>query len=615
MFDSLRVRLMLIFIGLAIGPIIIVGAATGQRSFANLNQQSQALQRQIVESVSDEIGAFISERENELVRLDNVIGLGARPLKEQRAILSNVLLQQQVYQEIALLDSQGQEQIRLSRTDTILEDDLDSRAGDEEFLVPATRGQTYFSPARFDETIREPLLTISVPLFNRRSGAMISVLVADLRFKPIWNMLADFRLPGEGDAYLVDRSGRVVAHKNPAVVLRGTTINLAEVGGRTEGLFGRDVVIAKDVLRFGNQELVVVAEQPLSEVLGLALSNLHLTVVITTVVLMVAVVLVVLITRSIVRPIESLAASAQAISRGDFSKYVEVSSRGEIRTLANAFNTMSGQLRHTLTGLEQEIADRKKAEAKLRTYSETLEATVKQLETAQEKLVRQERLAAIGQISGSIAHELRNPLGSIKQSGFFLKRLHHKGSLTPTNPKVGEHLDLIEAEVHEANRVITDLLEMSRMKVPMQEVVDLHRIILEATDRSHLPDQTHLQLDLRPDPFLIWVDPLQLRQVLINLLTNARQACQKQGLIKVLGRIIKKTDQVQIQVSDNGCGIHADAIDKVFEPLYTNKAKGTGLGLSICKQIIEAHSGKITLCSQINQGTTVEILLPYQPGG
>jgi PAS domain S-box-containing protein len=265
----------------------------------------------------------------------------------------------------------------------------------------------------------------------------------------------------------------------------------------------------------------------------------------------------------------------------------------------------------------RDITERKQAEKALRAYSEQLEEMVanrtRELQVAQERLLRQEKLATIGQISGSIAHELRNPLGAIKQAVFYLQRLYFRGQLVATNPKVKEHLDLMRVEIDTSDRVISDLLEMTRAKAPHPERIELRPLLIEAAERVNLAGDLQLLFDLNPEPFIFWADPVQLRQVLINVLTNADQACAENGQVMISARWLAVEAQAHIQVQDNGCGIEAGLIDKVFEPLYTTKAKGTGLGLSICKQIIEGHGGQITLRSQIKQGTTVEIRLPQPP--
>jgi len=378
MFHSLRSRLALICIGLAVGPLIIAGAVIGALSFNTLERQSLVLQYKVAEVVGSEIRVAIEGWEHELARRGEMLGVGLLELKEQRAILSDMLLQQRTFQEVALLNSEGREQIRLSRTSVILDDDLQNRAGDEEFLFPAISGGTYLGPVRFDDTIREPLATISVPLFDQFSGEIVYVLVAEVRFKTIWDLLAGIELASEEEIYVTDQAGQVVAHRHPAIVLRGTTMELPEVDGQAEGLSGTDVIVARHNLQFGNQELVVVAEQPVSNALELATNSLGVVATVICVALAFAVILVLFAAHHIVRPIEALVTSARAISGGDFSQQIEVSSRDEVGQLASTFNQMLGDLEESREKIEQ--------------YTLELESIVKQ--RTQELQERNEQLDA-----------------------------------------------------------------------------------------------------------------------------------------------------------------------------------------------------------------------------
>jgi len=373
MFNSLRFRFALIFISLAIGPLIIVGAIIGARSYNTLEQQSLVLQRKVAEGMAHEIGGAIEHWENELVLINELYGLGALELKEQRAILSSIIAHQHDFQEVALLDSEGQEQIRLSRTTVILDDDLQSRAGNEEFLFHTTNSGTYLGPVFFDDTIREPLVTISVPVFNRSSEELVSVLVAESRFKVIWDLLSDLELASEGEVYVINQAGLVVAHRHPDIVLRGTTIELPEVDGQAEGLSGTNVIVAKHTIQFGNQELVVVAEQPVSSALELATNSLFIMATVIVVALAFSSIIALFMTRRIVRPIEALATSAQAISNGNFSQRVEISSRDEVGQLASSFNKMAEDLARSTTSIDnlnKEITERRLAEARLQESEE-----------------------------------------------------------------------------------------------------------------------------------------------------------------------------------------------------------------------------------------------------
>jgi signal transduction histidine kinase/HAMP domain-containing protein len=635
MLNSLRFRATLIFVSLAVAPIILVGVIIGQRSFVSLEQQSLALQREVAASVGGEIRAFIRGRENELILLDKIYGLGILESEQQRAILSNMLLYQRLYQEIALLNTEGQEQIRLSRSGVILDDALKSRASHEEFLR-ARDGGSYFGPVRFDETIREPLLTISVPLIDPRSGQVISVLVAELRFKRIWDLLAELEFPNEGDAYVIDQAGQVVAHRNPAIVLRNTTIALPEADGRAVGLSGTDIIVARDLLQFGNQELVVVAEQPVSNALELATDSLRIAIAITSATLAFVVVLVMLTTRQIVRPIEALATAARAIGSGDFSQKVEVSSRDEVYDLAYAFNRMSRQLRQSLTDLEQEVAERKRAEKALKRYSSQLEEMVeertielkmvneqlqrdiskrKQVEMALQKAKEAAEAAsqAKSEFLSNMSHEWRTPLNGILGYAQILKR---DKKLTIAQK---DGLEIIYQSGNHLLTLINDILDLSKIEARKMELLPknfhLASFFESIVGMMRMgAEEKHVLFVYQPDealPVGVLADEKRLRQVLINLLSNAVKFTER-GQVTLRVSVLTTdgaTSTVRCEVSDTGVGMSAEELEKIFQPFeqvgdQERRAKGTGLGLAITRQLVTLMGGSVMVKSEVGKGST-----------
>jgi PAS domain S-box-containing protein len=418
MINGLRFRLTLIFIGLAVSPAILVGAIIGQRSYSDLQEQNLVLQHEVASSARIEIMALFEGWENDLLLLDDVYRIGAIEYKEQRTILNTMLLSRQAYQEIALLNTEGMEIIRLSRSEVFLEDDLESRSENEEFQFPFLHGTTYISTIRFDDTIREPLITISIPLFDRHKGRIESVLVADLRIKTIWDLVANIDLPNKGIVYVVDQTGRVVAHRNPAIVLSGTTIALPVREGRVEGLSGMDVIITSEYLQLGDQTLFIVGEQPASAGLEKAINSLRITVVITSSALALALILVVFITRQIVKPIEKLSASTQAISGGDFSQQVEIPPiNDEIADLSHSFNIMARAL--------------KDREEKLQIQNVTLQTEIATRVRAGEAMRESQK-------------NLQTLFDSIDD---FLFILDEKGNIVRVNPVVQKRLGYLETEL------------------------------------------------------------------------------------------------------------------------------------------------------------------------
>ena len=149
-----------------------------------------------------------------------------------------------------------------------------------------------------------------------------------------------------------------------------------------------------------------------------------------------------------------------------------------------------------------------------------------ELEHARERLVRQTRLAAIGQVAATVAHELRNPLGAVRNAAYLLRR-YSPGQ----EAKWQDYLGVIEDEVHRANEIITTLLDLSRGKQPNKSEVDLEVLAWDCFARVKGESTVQLSVTCRPEPFLVWADAGQLRQVLCNLLVNAAQAMKQEGEI------------------------------------------------------------------------------------
>jgi HAMP domain-containing protein len=376
LFKSLRFRLSIIFISLAVMPLLIATILLTRYSVAYLENQSQTILHEKALRVGNEIRAYIETHKTHLFLIYKLHSFELLKLEEQKTILNNLLFDQYIYQDIILLSAEGQELIRLSRSSVLLDKDLKNRATQKDFLFPATHKEPYFSAVYFDRKIREPLMTISIPLFDLRNKKLSFVLVANLRFKKIWDLLVNIEILGEGEIYVTNKAKQVVAHRNPSIVLAGTTINLPEVPGSAKGLSGADVIIAWDILQFGDQKMTIVAEQPVSQAYALITNTLKIAISISSVVFVLAIILTALAISRVVKPIEFLATSAKAIGKGDYSQHIEMTSQDEIGALASAFNQMSQdlveyrnnmeelvqirteELAQTNRQLEQEIADR-----------------------------------------------------------------------------------------------------------------------------------------------------------------------------------------------------------------------------------------------------------------
>src|SRR5438552_247546 len=221
---------------------------------------------------------------------------------------------------------------------------------------------------------------------------------------------------------------------------------------------------------------------------------------------------------------------------------------------------------------------------------------------AQEALVRRERLAILGQLAGGISHELRNPLGVVKNSVYYL------GMVLPGDHPARKHLAIIEREVEAANRIVAALLDFGRVSVPSRVPSDLNAVVRACVERETAPDTVTVAATLAEDLPQVAVDPDLVALALGNLIRNALQAMPDGGALTV--ETSWTAEDVLIGVADTGGGIAPEHLDKIFEPLFTTKTRGLGLGLALVKRLLEANGGQITVESALAQGSRFLVRFP-----
>ncbi|MCK4273342.1 MAG: GHKL domain-containing protein [Dehalococcoidales bacterium] len=251
-------------------------------------------------------------------------------------------------------------------------------------------------------------------------------------------------------------------------------------------------------------------------------------------------------------------------------------------------------------------------EQSLQGYYEQLEDEVdirtKDLEKVQEKLIRSERLAAVGELASGVGHELRNPLNVIRNCAYLLNMaLTDKGDEEAANT-----LKVLDKQVDITNKIVTDLLDFTRITPPSPDRVDLNTLINESLSWITVPEQVTVNNNVNGHPMQVRTDAEQISRVFTNIISNAIQAMNaKDGKLDI-DTGAEDDGFVWIKFQDNGCGIPEDNMDKIFEPLFTTKPKGIGLGLAITKRLVEQNGGKIEIASQTGQGTTFTVKLPLE---
>jgi len=232
-----------------------------------------------------------------------------------------------------------------------------------------------------------------------------------------------------------------------------------------------------------------------------------------------------------------------------------------------------------------------------------IEVYARELSAAQERLIRQERLAAIGKLGASVAHELRNPLGVIGNSAYYLT-----ARLDGADPKIVRHLDIIQREVRASNDIITNLMTFVRVGEAEMVPSDPNALVRATLERTVLPATVTVHLDLAPNLPQVSLDCDRMQQVFLNLINNAVQAMPQGGRLTISTRL--EDGRVRFSFTDNGVGIAREDQARVFEPLYTTKAKGVGLGLAIVQLLVDAHGGEVRVSSMPGAGACFSVLLP-----
>ena len=302
-----------------------------------------------------------------------------------------------------------------------------------------------------------------------------------------------------------------------------------------------------------------------------------------------------MMSRGMTNSLSDLTTTAEFIAGGDLSRRpIATARQDEIGRLARSFGTMADKVHEAHDELERRIEAR----------TADLQATMTQLRDTQDELVRKEKLATIGQLASSVGHELRNPLGVMANAVYILER-----TIDTTAPRAQQYLQLLNTQIKLSERIVSDLLDSARSKSPQRRDVEVRSLITEQLSRVALPSNLHVELAVEETLPSVHVDPDQIGQIMVNLLTNATQAMDNQpGVLSIKAR--NGDGRVHIDVRDTGPGVPPNLVEKIFEPLYTTKARGIGLGLSVSRSLAIANRGTLTVVNHPGGGAVFTLALP-----
>jgi two-component system NtrC family sensor kinase len=303
------------------------------------------------------------------------------------------------------------------------------------------------------------------------------------------------------------------------------------------------------------------------------------------------------------RPVKELVLGTRRISDGDLDHFIPVATNDEMGHLASSFNQMTRDLQTAHAEIQEGM----------RNLEQKVEERTQELKAAQSQLLHSEKLAAVGALAATVAHEINNPLTGVYTYIRLMERKIDQGQHEPADVvKYKGYLGTMRREVERTAAIVQNLLDFTRPKDPVRKQMNLSRVIEESLSLI----QNKLKLNnievlnrMHPLPDIM-ADPGHMKQVFINLMINACEAMENGGTLTIGSRCNEAENTVTVEIGDTGVGIASENLARIFDPFFSTKEKGTGLGLSVVNGIISRHNGKVNIESAPGKGTHLQITLP-----
>jgi len=297
--------------------------------------------------------------------------------------------------------------------------------------------------------------------------------------------------------------------------------------------------------------------------------------------------------RWVIRPLRILIAGSRRVAAGEFKYRIHLDTQDEMAELAEAMNAMTARFQAIRDDLDRKVRERTK------------------------QVVRSEQLASVGFLAAGVAHEINNPLASIAMCAESLEsrlaEILQSISEEDDRAVIHSYLQMIQSEAFRCKEITEKLLDFSRIGNTQRQETELGELVQGVVDMlGHLGKyhRKHIQFP-RGAPVWAWVNPQEMKQVVLNLLTNALDSLDEEGTVRV--RVEAREGFAELTFADDGCGMEPEVLEHIFEPFYTRRrhGQGTGLGLSISYRIVADHGGEITAESAgPGQGSTFKVRLP-----
>ncbi|HAH31316.1 MAG TPA: hypothetical protein DCL44_03265 [Elusimicrobia bacterium] len=606
-------KFLFIFLIVSLVPLSIVGYLLINWSQQTLNKAISRDQEALAVGFADTVSSYIVNFRNVLFDAAHLEDFSSMNAGRQQALLNHIMQLHAVFLEISVIDSSGQETVRIGRFvhDTRLRD----FASDALFAKVMKTGEFVGGLEKYMGSY--PAITMGVEIINPVTNQGVGVLMAKMTLTGLSSILkTGFPENAHKQAAIIDSNGFLIAHSNSKeiykpdaklpddiqqILLRndaktgGGEIVLESTGERVLGAFA-EVTDLGWVIYI--QSSVAVAYQAADDMLK---RTWRMMAVVTVFVLGLGYAVSLIITQ----PIQALRAAAIKLGEGDFDYLPDLSMpNDEIGELAHTFMQMS-------ESLKVKTAEIMTAQEELhrlnRSLENRVEARTRELKSAQDELIKKERLAAIGQMASVVGHEIRNPLAVINNSTYFIKT---KLSAFPNlEPKILKHISIIESEIRQANGIIDEILGFARTKELNPKLTHLNSYIDDLLMSFPVPAHIQIEKTLASGNPSVNIDTDEMTQALRNLIKNGIEVMPERGKVFVRTEITA-SDTVRIDVEDTGPGIPKETLEKIFAPFFTTKARGTGLGLAVVKKVADRHKGRVEVSSVVGKGTCFKIFIP-----
>jgi signal transduction histidine kinase len=569
---TIRARLAVLVATAAIAPLLAYGVVSLQllRSATSVSVTEEA--ETAAEHAAAEIDQYLAHNIDLLTAVASDLQYAGLTLDQQERILRNNIQEFTAYSELTLFDGNGDPMAstRLLKPTLVL--------GAER---PTPR-RPRIAPIQIDAA---QLPSTEISLLLNHAGPPVAYLVGRLSLEELWRTVDKVRVGGRGHAVLVDETGRLLAHGDPAMrasVARGEDLlwhplihpkpgaTLAGVERYTTDKGVEMIGVARPVGALGWR---IIVEQRAVEAFALSTRLERFLVMTVLTGLALTLFIAVFWGRSFVRPLDALMRGTRSLAEGRLHDRVAIAGRDEFTELGRAFNSM---------------ADR--------------------LVTLQAEAVRQERQATFGRIAAGLVHDLAHPIQNIGNNCRLMLQLYE-------DPQYRQDFRrMIDREFPAIRRLLEDLRNLAR-PIPLERFpVDVSRLLQETAERiTPIAAQAGLTVTVSPSATALAIegDLFALGRVLQNLLQNALQATSPNGRVWLATREVD--GRAVIEVGDTGCGIAAERLPHVFDDYVTTKRRGLGLGLAISRRIVEQLGGTIAVTSEVGKGSVFTLSFPAIP--